>query len=458
MGTSYSLLTSVKSSKRQTSNLNLVSVDSPSIAYQDESNDEPIKVSLRQFIQLECPIVLRALEDKSLRFLLTRHFAETFSNQTFHNYDDVLAFLERLRWKRMNKLIRITKFDFEHTPPTRFSCLPCRINEFVTLAYFDTGCSVSCVTLATAKRLRLDCQIDTRLQGIAIGFGSNRRIIGCLLAVPVQVASQLTLNVDFVVIGQSSADFLLLGADIMQRVKVCIDYGKGEINFPKQQVPLHSIRFVPNELSLRSRHLQHFKKQLLSSKDLLCKRPTDRTIDLTNDVIEENWPESKNANLYVSVRIRNCELLALIDSGADSSKISESLAKQLHLIQFVDDRQSRLSHGLGSVMSLGRLPPIPIRFSGNKLLYVPFEVLRERKLHLLLLGSDFFTHYACQVDFNLNHLLIPLQGEEEPLKFKLVHKTPNQTRVNCKNRIRIVSSSDSISRAQSDLVLDLSST
>lgn len=398
---------------------------------------------LHQFIQLECPVVLQAIRrpaDLSLRVALIRHFSNTFDDHHFDEFADVIAFLERLRWKRLQKLLQSTQFTFVHTPSTRFSCLPCRINDFVTLAYFDTGCSVSCVTLATARRLQLARQIDFQLQGVAIGFGSNRKIIGCLQSIPVQVAPKLILCVDFVVIGRSSADFLLLGADLMQRIGLCIDYRNARIRFPKQKIAEHSLQFISNEPSERSLHLQQFKSQLLS-ESYCAKSPYETNVmqsgfssaimmmpPFRNINDNESWSELRNGNLYVPVQIRQCRLLALIDSGADSSKMSESLAEQLHLLQLVDDRQSRLSHGLGSVLSIGRLPPIPIRFDRNKLLYVPFEVLQERKLHLLLLGSDFFTHYACQVDFKHNQIVIPLQDEHEPLRFRLVRQPASQSR------------------------------
>jgi hypothetical protein len=434
MGTSFSKVPIVSLSNRSA----FTSAESSAVLAVSASqpNAETVSAALQQFIRLECPIVLQAVHcpsDTSLRTVLVRHFTSTFADQTFDKFADVLTFLERLRWKRLHKLVRLTQADFLHTPTTRFSCLPCRINEFVTLAYFDTGCSVSCVTLATARRLKLDRLIDYQLQGVAVGFGSNRRIIGCLQAIPVQVAPKLTLCVDFVVIGQSSTDFLLLGADLMQRVGVCIDYADGEIRFPKQEVPLQSLQFVPNEPLQRTRHLQQFKLRLLAGPDASERLYTNDCSDASSNEEQvgsgaQPWPESRNGNLYVPVQIRQCRLLALIDSGADSSKMSESLAEQLQLLQLVDDRRRRLSHGLGSVISVGRLPPIPIRFEQQKVLYVPFEVLQDRKLHLLLLGSDFFTHYACQVDFGRNCIEIPLQNESSPMRFHLVHQSPKQQR------------------------------
>ena len=384
---------------------------------------------LQQFILIECPIVLQALQEadnEKLRSIVLQQFAQNFPRQKFYRLKDVANFLEQLRKRRLQRLERLTMDQFAHAPPTRYSCLSCRIGEFVSLAYFDTGCSVSCVTLTTARRLGLDGRIDSQVRGVAVGFGSNRRILGCLQAVPVQVATRLTLCVDFVVIGHSSADFLLLGADLMQRVGLFIDYAIGEIRFPRQEIPLHSLRFVPNEPLQRSRHLQQFKLQLLSGLD-----PTELpgSIHRTNQNIEfekkSEWPEARNGNMYVHVRINKQRLLALVDTGADSSKISESLAEQLNLLQLVDESRKRLSHGLGSVLSVGRIPPLPVRFEGDRVLFVPFEVLREKQLHLLLLGSDFLTQYNCRVDFGHHCIEIPLLNQSQPLRCELIHQAPD---------------------------------
>lgn len=174
---------------------------------------ERMSGALRSFIETECPVYLTALksDDFGLRKIVVKQFNESFPGCVFDNVYSILPHLERLRLNRVQNLSQFTKNKFDCQLKIKLSCLPCKINDYLTLAYFDTGCSISCITLANARKLNLTSLIDHKISGVAVGFGCNRQIVGFLANLPVQIGSELLFNINFVVINQANADFILIG-------------------------------------------------------------------------------------------------------------------------------------------------------------------------------------------------------------------------------------------------------
>lgn len=169
--------------------------------------------ALRSFIEQECPVYLTALktDDFKLRAIVVKQFNESFPDCVFDNVYSILPHLERLRLKRVQNLSQFGQSRFDCRLKIKLSCLPCRINDYLTLAYFDTGCSISCLSLANARKLNLISLIDYKISGVAVGFGCNRQIVGFLANLPVQIGGDLLFNINFVVINQANADFILIG-------------------------------------------------------------------------------------------------------------------------------------------------------------------------------------------------------------------------------------------------------
>ena len=169
--------------------------------------------ALRNFIENECPVYLTALktDDFKLREIVVKQFNESFPDCAFRSVYSILPHLERLRLKRVQNLSEFVQSRFDCQLKIKLSCLPCKINDYLTLAYFDTGCSISCITLTNARKLNLTSLIDYKISGVAVGFGCNRQIVGFLANLPVQIGSELLFNINFVVINQANADFILIG-------------------------------------------------------------------------------------------------------------------------------------------------------------------------------------------------------------------------------------------------------
>lgn len=329
---------------------------------------------LRSFIEKECPIYLTALrsDDYKLKEIVVRQFNESFPNNTFENIYSILPYLERLRLNRIKNLNELTSNKFKNLPKIKLSCLPCNINGYLTLSYFDTGCSISCITLSNVKKLNLVSLIDyNAIKGVAIGFGTNRQIIGFLSNLPVQFSSnnkyenELLFNINFVVINQSNSDFILIGNDFMIRNGLKLDYLNGKLIFPKQIINEYKLDFMPSRTEERDLFFDLFKYEMLEHNRILMgsyfnfsndqfDKYFDR-IKLNTNLDYQMKNKSRNTNLYIRIQINGKYLFALIDTGADSSKISENLAIQLDLLSFIDYDKTKIAHGLGSVISIGKL-------------------------------------------------------------------------------------------------------
>ena len=234
----------------------------------------------------------------------------------------------------------------------------------------------------------------------------------------------------------------------MQGLKM--DYQKGKLIFPKQIINEQQLDFIPNRREERDFFFDLFKYEMLEQNRLLMRdyfninttakngHPSNKIAKLDNNQLKSrNYPKSnyKNTNLYMRIQINGRQLFALIDTGADTSKISDSLALQCGILQFIDYDKSKISHGLGSMLICGQISPIPVQIeslieNNSKLsttLFVPFEVIKENQVHVLL-GSDFFSNYSVFIDFTTKSIDIPLNPpckcrleEQEPRNINLIN-------------------------------------
>lgn len=222
--------------------------------------------------------------------------------------------------------------------------------------------------------MNLDSLIDyNACKGVAVGFGTNRQIIGFLSNLPVQFSTnnkyedKLLFNINFVVINQANCDFLLIGNDFMIKNSIKLDYLNGKLIFPKQIINEYKLDFIPSRTEERDLFFDLFKYEMFEHNrilmgsyfndlnDQLSKQQFLNRVQLDNSVNQTKYKiKSRNTNLYIRIQINGKYLYALIDTGADTSKISENLAIQLDLLSFIDYEKAKVAHGLGSIISIGK--------------------------------------------------------------------------------------------------------
>ena len=78
--------------------------------------------------------------------------------------------------------------------------------------------------------------------------------------------------------------------------------------------------------------------------------------------------------LYINAKVNKVPIQAFVDSGAQSTIMSESLAERCGLMRLVDKRQSGMAVGVGSCKILGRIHAADLEIEG-KFLTCAFTVI-----------------------------------------------------------------------------------
>ncbi|CAO3648814.1 unnamed protein product [Mucor fragilis] len=130
-------------------------------------------------------------------------------------------------------------------------------------------------------------------------------------------------------------------------------------------------------------------------------------------------PESfaRVTRLYINVEINNRHLVALVDSGAQSTVISPETAESCGLMRLLDTRFSGVAKGVGTAKILGRIHSAQMRLSQNLFLTCSFIVV-EGKGSELLFGLDMLKKHRACIDLRKNALTfdscdIPFLAEHE---------------------------------------------
>jgi DNA damage-inducible protein 1 len=138
-------------------------------------------------------------------------------------------------------------------------------------------------------------------------------------------------------------------------------------------------------------------------------------------------PESfaRVTRLYINVEINHQKLVALVDSGAQSTVISPETAEQCGLMRLVDTRFSGVAKGVGTAKIVGRIHSAQMRLSQDFFLACSFIVV-EGKGSELLFGLDMLRRHRAIIDLRKNALTfdscdIPFLAEHElPEKQRMI--------------------------------------
>ncbi|CAD1471690.1 unnamed protein product [Heterotrigona itama] len=116
--------------------------------------------------------------------------------------------------------------------------------------------------------------------------------------------------------------------------------------------------------------------------------------------------------LYVNCKVNGFPVKAFIDTGAQSTIMSDACAERCHIMRLVDTRWAGIAHGVGTQRIIGRIHMVQIQI-GNDHLTTSFTVLAEQSMDMLL-GLDMLKRHQCCIDLKKNVLQIGTTGAETP--------------------------------------------
>jgi len=132
-------------------------------------------------------------------------------------------------------------------------------------------------------------------------------------------------------------------------------------------------------------------------------------VDRALGSFDEDWKDASNMKaLYVLCEIAAHEVEILVDTGAEMSVISESLARQLNLLGRLDRRYQGTARGVGSATILGKVFDVPAKL-GQVEFELNLSVLQTNSCELIL-GLDLMRHFQCLVDLQRNCLIFGGSG------------------------------------------------
>lgn len=114
---------------------------------------------------------------------------------------------------------------------------------------------------------------------------------------------------------------------------------------------------------------------------------------------------------YVTCEINDRLVEMMVDTGAQTSVISEGLMRKLKLEKMLNTWYNGVASGVGTARILGRIERCPVQIGSVEFLLY-FCVL-ETPDDLLLLGIDQMRRFKCQVDLEDNKLVFGGKGGVE---------------------------------------------
>jgi DNA damage-inducible protein 1 len=112
--------------------------------------------------------------------------------------------------------------------------------------------------------------------------------------------------------------------------------------------------------------------------------------------------EEPTEMIYVACEMASATVEMLVDTGAQSSVISQPLVQRLGLQRHLDARYQGMAAGVGSAPIQGKLRGVPVRL-GHVEFMLDFIVLGINE-QLLMLGLDLMKRFKVIVDLERNQL------------------------------------------------------
>lgn len=141
-------------------------------------------------------------------------------------------------------------------------------------------------------------------------------------------------------------------------------------------------------------------------------------VDNQYQLMMDHFPESmcRVLMLYINVEVNGRNIQAFVDSGAQSTIMSNTYAEQCGLLHLLDDRFAGVAIGVGTGKILGRIHMVSIKINEH---FFPITItVMDRNSGLcdikvdFLFGLDMLRRHRCHIDLEKNVLVFGLDKNE----------------------------------------------
>ena len=164
------------------------------------------------------------------------------------------------------------------------------------------------------------------------------------------------------------------------------------------------------------------------NQKIIAEKIRMQNVDENMHTAMENLPEAfgRVVMLYVDIEINGHKVKAFVDSGAQSTIMSERCAERCGIMRLVDKRFAGEARGVGRAKILGRVH-IAMMKAGNSYFPVSITILQQDDVDFLW-GLDMLKRYRCKIDLESNSLRVNAEGTEENIPFLLEKDMPDTAR------------------------------
>jgi DNA damage-inducible protein 1 len=150
----------------------------------------------------------------------------------------------------------------------------------------------------------------------------------------------------------------------------------------------------------------------MEAQNLMLREIQQQNIESNMETAMEYHPEAYGqvTMLYIKCKVNGHDVKAFVDSGAQSTIMSNACAERCNLTRLIDSRWSGIAKGVGTQRIIGRIHLCQVQIEKD-FLASSFTILQDQSMDMLL-GLDMLKRHQCAIDLRRNLLSIGTTGTE----------------------------------------------